>query len=397
MTQISDISPQQDVSLLLNRLKSIVSFVMYAASADTLNEVLERIANISRELVGARYAALGIPNERETMEYFVVSGMTAEAVEMIPHPPLGRGLLGAIMLERVPIRLEHLSKDPRSSGFPENHPPMDRFLGVPIRVGDQLFGMLYLTDPLNGEPFTESDQWLIESMAGYAALAIAGAQLRDQRQRLTLLEERERIGMELHDGVIQSLYAIGMQVELARTDPDYNPDALKPVTQSLNDVIEDIRSYILDLRHRARRSETLRGCLQEMVMRLHIPSTLQIEIDAPDDTATPLSPEVFEALCQMANEALSNVIRHAGATQVLIRADADTVGFRMVITDNGRGFDPQSLAARNGHADSGSGLGLENMQRRAQLHGGSVTILSSPGAGTQVTILIPIYARTNMR
>lgn len=390
MSHISDITPQEDVTLLLDHLKSIVSSVMYAANADTLGEVLERIADASRELVRANYAALGVPDGKGGLQYFMFSGMDSKYVNQIGHLPHGRGLLGAIMKERKPIRLTRIQDDPRSSGFPAHHPDMEKFLGVPIQVGDELFGMLYLTDPLDGEPFNDQDQWLIETTAGYAALAIAGAQLRDQRQRLTLLEERERIGMELHDGIIQSLYAIGMQIELSRTAKEIKGDDFDAPIQLLNETIEDIRRYILNLHQRGSQGDTIRSCMQDVVNKLHIPETLTIEIEAPEIPVTVPKP-LFESICQMASEAVSNVIRHANATRVTIIAQIINDEFYLVIADNGQGFELKSQTKNiNAVLDTSSGLGLRNMQRRIELHKGTFEIKSSPDKGTRITLHIPL-------
>lgn len=390
MSHLSDITPQEDVTLLLDHLKSIVSSVMYAANADTLGEVLERIADASRELVGAHYAALGVPDGKGGLQYFMFSGMDSKYVNQIGHLPHGRGLLGAIMKERQPIRLTRIQDDPRSSGFPEHHPHMEKFLGVPIQVGDELFGMLYLTDPIDGEPFDEQDQWLIETTAGYAALAIAGAQLREQRQRLTLLEERERIGMELHDGIIQSLYAIGMQIELSRTAKQIKGDDFNAPIQMLNETIEDIRRYILDLHQRGAHGDTIYSCMQDVVNKLHIPETLTVEIEAPEISVTVPKP-LFESICQMSSEAVSNVIRHANATRVTIIAQIINDEFHLVIADNGQGFNASTQTKNiNAILDTSSGLGLRNMQRRVELHKGTFEIKSTLGKGTRITLHIPL-------
>lgn len=381
--RISDEYSPNDMPLILSRLKAIASSVIYAAGADTLGEMLERLADAARELVSARYAALGIPDGHGGLEYFEFSGMEADAANMIGHLPQGRGLLGAIMQERQPIRLENIQKDSRSVGFPPNHPDMERFLGVPILVGDHLFGMLYLTDRLDGEPFTEQDQWLIETIAGYAALAIAGVELRDQQRRVALLEERERISMELHDGVIQSLYAIGMYLELARTSDALKPNDLSQAVNDLDAVIADIRSYIQNLRAREHQAHTLEERLHELVKRLHAPTTLNIIVE-PIDEDVILTPTVFEAVCQMANEALSNAIRHANAQHVHIHAIQTGHKFVLKITDDGSGFDTDTAE------NDDSGLGLRNMRQRARLHGGTVTIDSEPNKGTRITVIIPV-------
>lgn len=371
------------VSSLLTQLKDIATGVMYAAEASTIGEVLERIADTSRELVRAKYAALGIPDGEGGLQYFKFSGLSKEEASHIGHLPEGRGLLGEIMHTRKPIRVDRIQSHPASIGFPPNHPAMERFLGVPIQVGMQLFGMLYLTDRKDGLPFDENDQWLIETIAGYAALAIAGAQIREQSQRLTLLEERERISMELHDGVIQSLYAIGMHLELLRVTGSTDPEALRTATQNLNAVIDDIRSYILNLKTRDPNKETIRECLQSVLNRLHVPPSMEVQLNAPH-TPMPFSPTNTEAICQMAMEAVSNVIRHSEASRLVITADESDKKFYLTIQDNGRGFD---IAALNRSTERG--LGLRNLLERARLLHGTADVHSSPKQGTTIAITLP--------
>jgi signal transduction histidine kinase len=378
----SDEYRQNDMPLILNRLKSIASSVMYAAEAETLGEVLERIADASRELVNARYAALGIPDGKGGLQFFEISGIAPDLVPHIGHLPKGRGLIGAIMREREPIRLHNMQDDPRSSGFPANHPKMSSFLGVPILVGQQLFGQLYLCDRMDGESFSEQDQWLIETMAGYAALAIAGAQLREQQRRVDLLEERERIAMDLHDGVIQSIYAIGMYVDIMRGAPELKSDDLRPVIDNLNDVIEEIRSYIQDLKRRDHKN-SIRNSLQDIIRHLCLPGSMTVELEATD-VPLPFPQPTYDAICQMANEAISNVVRHAKANHLRVAARMDHDAFVLRIADDGQGFNPKVTG------DDHHGLGLRNIQQRARLHGGHIHIDSTPGRGTTITLTIPV-------
>ncbi len=379
----SDFHPENDSPiLLLNRLKDIATAAMSAAEAGSLEQVLERVAHVSGELVNARYAALGIPDGKGGLRYFKVAGLTPEQIRHIEHLPVGRGLLGAIMEERQAVRLERMQEDSRSSGFCSHHPTMTSLLGVPVQLGDRLFGLLYLCDRLDGQPFSEQDQWLIETMAGYVALAIVGSQLSEQQSRFTLLEERERVGMELHDGIIQSLYAIGMHLELISTSPDRPLPDLKPVIHDLNSVIEDIRRYILNLKVSSDQQRTIYQGLRDVLTRLHVPNTLTVEIEAPD-LPPPLSPLAFEAVCQMAQEAISNTLRHAHASYVKISSYVDETSFQVLIADNGQGFDLNDTGKR-------AGLGLRNIQQRALLNGGQVHIDSAPGQGTRLTIIIPL-------
>ena len=368
--------------IILSRLKAIASSVMHAAEAETLGEVLERIAEASRDLVNARYAALGVPDGKGGLQYFEFVGIEASLVPHIGHLPKGKGLIGAIMKERKPIRLENMQDDPRSVGFPAHHPSMTSFLGVPILVGQQLFGQLYLCDRADGQPFSEQDQWLIETMAGYAALAIAGAQLREQQRRVDLLEERERIAMDLHDGVIQSIYAIGMYIDIMRSAPDLKADDLKPVIDNLNDVIEEIRGYIQNLKRRDSKY-SIRASLQDIIRHLCPPGSMAVELDATD-IPLPFPPPTFEAICQMANEAISNVMRHARANHLRVSAHLDDDVFQLRIADDGQGFNPTRMDGDH------HGLGLRNIQQRARLHGGHIHIDSTPGRGTTITLTIPV-------
>jgi signal transduction histidine kinase len=368
---------------VLQQLTYIAAMVVKAADADSLEQVLENIAGVSRELVGAKYAALGIPDESgHTHRYFKVSGISQEQVAHIEHLPRHIGLLGAIGRERKTLRLDRIQDDPRSAGFVEGHPHMTSLLGVPIQLGSRLFGILYLSDREDGKPFSQQDQVLIETLAGYAALAIAGSELDEEHRRLALFEERQRISMELHDGVIQSLYAIGMQLDLERSQSGaVEGKDIDQAVRGLNAVIEDIRRYILNLKASDQEQKTVYQTLDEQIHRLHIPQTLTVEINAPE-SAPPVTAFVFEGICQILHEAASNVIRHADASHILIQAQEIGSEFVLVIQDNGQGFD---LAKTNG-----DGLGLNNIRQRAMMHNGQVEIHSAPGQGTTLTIRVPL-------
>ncbi|MBN1426827.1 MAG: GAF domain-containing protein [Anaerolineae bacterium] len=367
---------------VLDHLKEIVSDVTTAAEAGTLEQVLENIAEVSRKLVQARYAALGVPDSDGSLQYFKTAGITPEEAQRIAHLPKGDGLLGVLMREHKALRLERMQDDERAAGFCEGHPVMTSLLGVPIQAGERLFGILYLCDRIDGRPFSEEDEALIEIVAGYAALAIAGSHLREQQRRLTLLEERERISMELHDGVIQSLYAIGMSLELARTAETSQDIVYAKAVSGLNVVIEDIRRYIMNLNTDDRQPSTIRDCLREMITRLHIPQSLNVEIEAPD-SYPPFTGMTFEAVCRIVHEAVSNVIRHSDAHNLAISVHENAKTFQVVIADDGKGF----VVDRT---DSRKGLGLHNIQQRVLVYGGQVEINTAPGQGTRLIITLPV-------
>jgi len=153
----------------------------------SLESLLERIAAIARSQAAARYAAVGVLDEQGELENFITLGMQPEEIAKMAHPPVGLGLIGALMRSRDPIRLQHISDDPHSSGFPEHHPPMESFLGVPIRLGERQLGQIYLTEKIGSYEFTLADQLVIETLASYAAVAIANARM------LAQLTERDRV------------------------------------------------------------------------------------------------------------------------------------------------------------------------------------------------------------
>jgi len=380
----SDKNTFDDMKDVLARMREILSAVSYAVEARNLEDVLQRIAEVSRQLVHARYAALGVPDGEGGLLHFKTAGMSPdELARMNSTGPVGAGLIGVLMRDRVPLRIEDMSRDMRSAGFCPGHPIMTSLLGVPIQVGTQLFGTLYLCDREDNEPFSEYDQQTIELLAGYAALAIAGVHLSDQQSRIALLEERDRIAMELHDGIIQSLYAIGMQLELARSADKVKASDLTGAIAELDNVIDDIRDYILNLRISSYQQQTIYECLNDLISRLHVPDGLSIKLDAPY-LVPPFSPVTMEAMCQITNEALSNAVRHAEAHHIQVVAQLAATTFSISIADDGKGFNLDEIIHNH------TGLGLRNIQQRARLHNGTVQIDTASGKGTTLTITVPL-------
>ncbi len=366
---------------ILKQLRLVASMVMEAAEADTMEQVLRNIAHIARDLIGAKYAALGIPNSQGGFQFFQVSGMTRKEIQRIEHPPVGLGLLGKMMENSGPMRLKHMADHPSSIGFPEGHPAMDSFIGVPIKLGNQLHGIFYLTDKEDGEPFTEDDEWLLEILSGYAAMVIAEKALQNQRRQITLMKEREHIGMALHDGVIQSIYALGMRLDVARRTGDITEDDIDFTLNGLNQVIEDIRGAIFQLREKDGHTLTLRRRFQRVIAQLYQPDSLEVALDMPEHPVL-LPEKMYEALEMMVTECVSNVVRHANASNVYIKVRDASKSILVVVADDGDGFEQERL-------EQHTGLGLRNLERRARIHGGRITIQSVPGEGTTVKIRMP--------
>lgn len=174
----------------------------------SLETLLERIAYLACEQVTAQYAAVGVLDKEGKLEKFIPVGLTPEAIQAMPHPPVGRGLIGALMNSSSPIRLANIQADPRSSGFPPHHPEMVSFLGMPIRLGEQQLGQIYLTNKLTGSEFTLDDERVIEMLAAYAAVAISNAryyqELTERDQALTRRNEILRLVDEMASSLASS-------------------------------------------------------------------------------------------------------------------------------------------------------------------------------------------------
>src|SRR5512141_1440025 len=235
----------------------------------SLDRLLERIAAVACEQADARYAALGVLDDSGKLVKFISVGMTDQEIKRISHPPVGKGLIGELMNTEEPLRVPVIQEHPRSVGFPAYHPKMVSFLGVPIRAANKQLGQIYLTEKIDAPEFTADDEKIIQMLAGYAAAAIQNARLHENTRRLAVLEERERIGMDLHDGIIQAIYGVGLSLESALHTIEEDPaDAKKRIEHSissLNQAIRDLRSYILDLRPRQMGNEGLMSGIKRLV------------------------------------------------------------------------------------------------------------------------------------
>jgi signal transduction histidine kinase len=527
----------------------------------SLETVLERIVQLAREQAGARFAALGVMDENGDLSQFIPVGMSPTQILQINHAPIGRGLLGLMGEERKTIRISRISEDARSVGFPQNHPFMHSFLGVPITQGDRLLGQIYLTDKLNYHEFTAQDEHVLETLAAYAAVAISNARLyetllkRDgelcqanedlkllndiaaaltsslevdevldktlnrvmeylnveageiflaeeneqalrlalhrgsfeeafsqmesfrfgqgfiglvastgkplvsvnlsqdmrflrpavieagfrciaciplvaggkvvgvmsaatrqdrriderelnllmaigawagitienvrlsrQSRRLAVLEERERIGMDLHDGIIQSIYGVGLAMDYARMeiedDPDNARQKLEQSIDALNQIIGDIRSYILDLRPRKFHGDDLKQNLQRLVEEFEANCSARAVLVGPENGLVDFPAEHATALFHICQEALANIAKHARARQAEVNLWTTRDRVLLEVSDNGLGFDLRRMSATLGH-------GLSNMQSRARKVGGDVELTSAPGQGTTVLAWVP--------
>jgi signal transduction histidine kinase len=357
------------------------------AGLQSVDDVLQVIVDQVRPLVGAGYAALGIVGQDGMIERFITSGIDAETRARIGPLPRGHGFLGLIIRENQSIRIPDIAADERRYGFPPNHPEMHSFLGVPVTVHGVSVGNLYLTNKLVADAFSAEDQRVVETFALHAGIAIENARLHEQAERLAVVDERERIGKDLHDSIIQSLYGVGLSLEdvpeLIRDDPDEVERRVERAIDSLHLTIQDIRNFIFGLRPELLGGTQLLPGLVAILEEFRHNSIIDIELEASERHESEPGSEATAHLLGLANEALSNVARHSGATRAMVAVDSAADGrLRLRIIDNGRGFDPTSVQAGFGHH------GLANMRSRAESIGATMDIDSGP-RGTTIEIWLP--------
>ncbi|MBI5880085.1 MAG: GAF domain-containing sensor histidine kinase [Chloroflexi bacterium] len=378
------------------QLRALHEAGLFLTTELDLAAVLQRVVDLSRQLVNARYAALGVLSEDgETIDQFITSGVTAEQRGRMGQPPTGHGLLGVIIREAKPLRLPDLSRDARASGFPPHHPRMHSLLGVPIMSKGRVIGDLYLTDKMAGAHddghsytvFDDHDQQIVEMFATQAAIAVENAQLYRQTQQLAIMKERERFGMDLHDGIIQSIYAIGLMLEDAQlragNEPAEAGESIKRAIHGLNDVIRDIRNYILELRPQRFQGRDLRRGLEELARDMRANSFLNVSVAFDNTDLSVLSAEQTVEILHIAQEALSNVRKHARATAVEIGVHGDDGHLLMTVDDNGQGINPVRL-------DEERGYGLGNMRERASNLGGEARVELRERGGTRLSLRVPL-------
>lgn len=533
----------------------------------SLDDVLQKVAGLSRRLAGARYGALGILGQDGRLERFITSGISQREKDLIGPLPLGKGVLEVVMQSGISLRLPDLNKHPQSAGFPPNHPRMTSFLGVPIIHNGWVTGDLYLCDKIGAPEFSQEDEtlvtlfaaqaavaidnarlfgaegrraaqldvlnqvgrefsrvldldvllqrvvdllrerfdyqnvrifWLdsggdaaglrawvgqcpadgsdqspvealaadggtldqrilaavtrerkaallegeypgrmnpgggeginselaapvpvkgevaaviivdslepnafdendvktVETVAGQLATAIENIQLyrqqQDQARRLAIADERDRIGRDLHDGIIQSIYAVDLTLEDIAAHSDDEPGQVRPridgVVDDLNQVIGDMRSYIMDLRPRELQGRKLDDALDSLIKYLEDRSGVTVTMDARVDLAG-FSEQYVVNLWHIFQEAFSNIEKYAKATNVSVLIELADGRLILEISDDGVGFDLEK-------SEMGRGFGLADIKDQAERLGGILTVETSPGAGAKLNISLPLSEST---
>lgn len=363
------------------RLHALIDAMLLIGEEGQLDELLQRIVDVAAELIGVRYAALGVLDNRgATLREFLTYGLTEREREKIGSLPTGRGVLGQVITDRATLRYENLSEAPSSVGFPPNHPPMRQFLGVPVWLREGVaFGNLYLCDRLDGGAFSDDDAAVLEALGRAAGLAIAEARVREQLHDVTLTEERARLARDLHDTVIQRLFAVGLSLQPLAAE-DLSPEAQERLSDAIDELdatIRDIRTTIFEIsERRGDRSglrHELRAIVDEVTSRLGL--RVAVEFDGPLEAL--VGEEAARNVVQVVRELLSNVVRHARASRATLTVSVDADVLRVVVADDGVG---PGRWGEDGH-------GLDNLRGRAARLAGSLEVAEREGGGTVVTFV----------
>jgi len=373
-----------------DRDRRLVEAGLTLVSELSLDAVLSRIVELAVDLTDARYGALGVLTpDGTTIEEFITVGITEDERAELGDPPTGHGLLGVLIHDARPLRIPEIAADPRSVGFPPNHPPMRSLLGVPIIGRGRVFGDLYLTDKDGGRPFDDEDERILVVLASQAAVAVESARLHEEAERtarelrrLEVLEDRERIAKELHDGVIQSLFAVGMSLQglASMSGDDEVGRRLEAAVEDVDRAIRDLRNYIFGLRPGVLADRQLDQAIKELSAEFSARSDVVTVADVDADVAAELSSRAADVV-QLVREALSNVARHGEATTCRISLARAEEGAILEIDDDGRGFDVDLTTW---------GMGLNNLRDRVDGMGGSFGVTSVLGEGTTVRIMLPV-------
>jgi signal transduction histidine kinase len=386
------------------QIDAVSAAVLAMSRHREVHDVLQTIVASARTLLDARYAALGVPDDHGGFAQFVVDGVSDEQWKAIGPLPRQHGILAVMLREATTQRLDDVRRHPRFEGWPKAHPDLSAFLGMPIVDGDEVLGAIFLADKVHPSPgdradgtdraagadgsdagFTQDDEDLLRILAAHAALALTNARLHERSRELTIASERARIAHELHDAVSQKLFSLRLTAQAAATLVDRDPararDEMREVARLAAEAADELRAVVVELRPAALEEDGLAAALRSQVEVLDRAHTARTTFTAKLPRALPAAQE--EALLRVAQEALHNALRHSGANRVAVELTARGKGARLLVRDDGRGFDPAAIRG------SSRRLGLVSMRERATAVGGRLTVRSAPGEGTVIEMEVP--------
>jgi signal transduction histidine kinase len=360
-----------------------VSHVVMAVSSQlSVRDVLQMIVRSARSLAGARYAALGVPDDTGGFAEFLVDGLTAREQAAIGPLPRQHGLLGVMLREGEPLRLDDIRADPRFWGWPSAHPVLTDVLGVPIRQGEAVVGFIFAAGKAEPGGFTERDERLVSLFAAHAAIALANARLYERGRELSVLEERARLARDLHDAVSQKLFSVRAKARAAAVLVDRDParavEEIDSVAALAGAAHAELRAVIDGLAPPELAAGGLAGSIRGYAVL--VGRTHGAEVLVQSDELPPLDPQRETALYRVAQEAIGNALRHSGSREVTVCLYQRKHSVVLEVTDRGKGFDPRAAHA---------GLGLASMRERAAAARGRLSVTAAPGAGTRVRLSVP--------
>ena len=372
-----------------HRSELLIEAGMALASERSLDALLQRILGLAVDITGAHFGAISVLGADGGIEEFITEGITQEERALIGDLPTGHGVLGLLISEGRPLRLVDIAEHPESVGFPPHHPPMRSLLGAPVVARGIIFGNIYVTEKQGGREFSLDDERALQVLATQAGLAVESARLSEEMlraqeevRRLEVLDERERIAKELHDGVIQSLFAVGMSLQgaAALSQDDRMTARIEGAVTDIDGAIRDLRNYIFGLRPGILADRQLAQALRDLSTEFEERSGVLTVIDVDPSVAAELA-SISSDVIQLAREALSNVGRHAEAATCRVSLRRGEAGAILEIDDDGRGFE---LGVVSG------GLGIRNLNERVASLSGSLEIQSIAGKGTTVLAVLPL-------
>lgn len=363
---------------LLNNIASIL------ASTLELNEILDKTLGVVIQYMNVEAGEIFLlEDDGQTLRLVLHRGEAAEAFWERNRFRRGEGLIGLALAENRVIISQDLQRDSRFLRSAVWQAGFSQLACFPLGQGEKAAGVMSIATRRK-EPFEERSLSLLQAIAQWAGLAIENARLHQDARRLAVLEERQRIGMDLHDGVIQSIFAVGLSLEhiaqILEEDPQQARQRIQRAISDLNKTIRDLRTYILDLRPRQLVGEGLMQGLQRLVAEYRVNTLSEAILQGPSELE--LSPQKSLALFHICQEALANAAKHARAPLVTVSVWQTEERVILEVRDNGRGFNPERTGLLIGH-------GLANMQTRARMVGGEVEITSVPGEGTSVLAWVP--------
>jgi len=368
-----------------DELRQVSAAVLAVTAHLSVRDVLTTILTSARRLVGARYAALGIPDGTGGFAEFLADGISDEEWAAIGPLPSQHGVLGLMLCDPNPVRMANIRDHPHFGWWPKAHPTLTDFLGMPIIDGDEILGELYLANSCKPEGFTADDEELVKLLAAHAAIALVNARLYERERELSIVEERNRIARELHDAVTQKLFSLRLTAEAASTllerDPARAATELATVRRLATEATEELRTIVVGQRPPDLTGDGLDIALRkqaELLDRVHEPTVRYLGCGC----VPRLTDAAQEAVYRIAQEAMHNALRHAGADHLDVRLDSHERTVVLVVSDDGAGFEPTAAGA-------GRRLGLASMRERARAAGGQLEVASRPGGGTTVTLAVP--------